>query len=173
MYITWSYSQTSVKIVICLLNSNKSQKPIYLNIACTHRACQNPSLCAIGLITSVLYTNGVHKSAVETQYNNIRTNMMSFRQNYRYWLHRKLSKGQFPMQPVTKISSKWQFPFSESVKVCIFYFLYVGHKVRGLFCVFGFATCLFHLHPAAPLTKIDQLRLGHGYEITPRVLYGM
>ena len=33
--------------------------------------------------------------------------------NFRYWLHRKLSKRQLPVQPVTKTPSKWRhFGFS-------------------------------------------------------------
>ena len=41
------------------------------------------------------------------------TEMLSFWWNFHHWLHRKLSKWQLPVQPVMKISSKWQhFHFS-------------------------------------------------------------
>ena len=42
------------------------------------------------------------------------TKMSSFWQNFHHWLHWKLSFWQLPMQPVMKISSKWQhFRFSD------------------------------------------------------------
>ena len=41
------------------------------------------------------------------------TKMSSFWWNFHHWLHRKLSKWQLSVQPVTKISSKWwHFRFS-------------------------------------------------------------
>ena len=42
---------------------------------------------------------------------------MSFWWNFPYWLHRKFSKWQLPMQPVTNISSKRHFRFCD---VCVF-----------------------------------------------------
>ena len=51
------------------------------------------------------------------------TEMPSFWWNFHHWLHWKLSKWQLPVQPVIKISSKWQhFRFSD-VQVCE---LYIG-----------------------------------------------
>ena len=45
---------------------------------------------------------------------NTETEMSSFWWNFHHWLHWKLSKWQLPVQPVIKISSKWQhFRFSE------------------------------------------------------------
>ena len=44
------------------------------------------------------------------------TEMWSFWRNLRHWMHWKLSFWQVPMQPVTKISSKWRhFHFSLAV----------------------------------------------------------
>ena len=39
---------------------------------------------------------------------NTETKMSSFWQNFHHWLHRKLSFWQLSVQPVNKISSKWQ-----------------------------------------------------------------
>ena len=45
---------------------------------------------------------------------NTETKMSSFWRNFNHWLHWKLSFWQLPVQPVTKISSKWRhFRFSE------------------------------------------------------------
>ena len=42
------------------------------------------------------------------------TKMSSFWQNFHHWLHWKLSFWQLPMQPLMKVSSKWQhFHFSD------------------------------------------------------------
>ena len=47
------------------------------------------------------------------------TEMLSFWRNFHHWLHWKLSIWQLPVQPVVKVSSKWQhFRFSESPVMC-------------------------------------------------------
>ena len=60
--------------------------------------------------------------------------MSSFWWNFHHWLHWKLSKWQLPVQPVIKISSKWQhFRFSEWVNTHLWI-----HKVFCRFCISRF-----------------------------------
>ena len=44
------------------------------------------------------------------------TEMSSFWWNSHHWLHWKLSKWQFPVQPVMKILSKWHFHLSGGIR---------------------------------------------------------
>ena len=48
----------------------------------------------------------------------LKRKMSSIWRNFHLWQHRKLSKGQLPVQPKIKISSKWQH-FCFSVCFCI------------------------------------------------------
>ena len=48
------------------------------------------------------------------------TKKLSFWRNFHHWLHRKLSKWQLPVQPVMKISPKWQHPcFSDYTQIIL------------------------------------------------------
>ena len=55
------------------------------------------------------------------------TEMWSFWRNFRHWLHRKLSLWQFPVQPVTKMSSK------DYIYVSVMY-IHASHRV-ALYCL--------------------------------------
>ena len=90
------------------------------------------------------------------------TEMSSFWWNFHHWLHRKLSKWQLSVPPVTKISSKWRH-FRFSVHVCQWVICGSvvpcsqfgikpipkpgGHKTLGVH-VSTNAGIILHMHPA-------------------------
>ena len=52
------------------------------------------------------------------------TEMLSFWWNFRHWLHWMMSKGQLPVQPVIKISSKWRHFCVNVVWISLYFSLF-------------------------------------------------
>ena len=88
------------------------------------------------ILSSLLLTKSLHVFVVYEAITE--TKMSSFWWNFCHWLHWKLSKWWFPVQPVPKISSKWKhFCFSDQVLAFKWYF--------PLCCWLDLCICLLYM----------------------------